>query len=1172
MKNLIISALVITSLINSINLGAETAYAQSRQPLAIRFETRNEIWSYQSEKSTQVHWLSTNAKSIEDFTSTPMTNEDSDNRMVFQSYRDGDYEIYAAYGDGSAPIRITHDSATSNISPKLKYGGVLVAHQAILDDVGSIRQILKDGSHYSELAAGSGSTSYIDLAWAPDGQKLAYAKRVGGLYNIFFAYYSFDQQALSAETCLTCGSNQNNLSPTWSPDGAQIAFVRVTPQQSTGSIWRMGENGQNLQKLSGELFYIDDLAWSPDGMHLAFDYAANQQTSQRLGLLSLNSTTVTEIYNSNNDLVDIWMGDWSPDGTWIYFSRLEYVVQNNQLYVKNSWIERIPIAGGLPQRLMGNTGFDLEPNLEKRDLIPPVSKIEPLVPYLRWNELPLPKLNISASDDGGSGIASDGDNPIQPAVLGYTVQYRKEQNGTWTDWYSTSQIPFFSLQPGVTYYFRSVAKDWEGNIESLSTKLDGDTQTTYYASDLTGRVTDNRSYPLAQATISGTKLLPTQSNAGGQYATQLLYTSTNAITFDKSGYLSQTALLAPLQITFGQYEDAKFEPFLIPADNRVLNHSFEIGNLSPASWTIGAHTLISQSRDAYAGSMALALDSLACGQLCGITPHSAPAPENHDLLMATDAAGQPHLMWSATLWRDITYSAFLSGTWTTPQKLPITVSGIEYIHSARFLFDSQNNLHFIWMQGPASPGAPAKLYYMRRNNQNVWSPPEVLLDSGSKAWLDIDPVTDELYVVYTACTFCWGTAANMTIHYRVLGVNAVWQPPVQLGTSSMRPDDSNGVLPQLAIGPDHIKHFVWQDQTGNISYRALSNTGALSPTEQLAETIGVGSSLRLVVDAMSTLHIVWMKSITSAQPIYYAYKPAGKNWSAAQTLNINSVALPQLVAGETGPVYLNTKTEKDATYRWTIFQLQPNQRWQQFSRSSIDTLSGYAVLDAKPRSKVFLAESVDVGTTIISWPVNLPIQPAYIEQQVVIPAQMHKPTLTLAYRLGSNASGLIRALISDTMTITSSVQQVLTGTITGTWNVAWADLSAWQGKTVSLRLVAEDSMGTPVLLDNVSVASWTTAVLTQVSPSHLPAKAPSTAILITGTNFIPTPIIKLNNQLVLNNVKWISDSQLQADLPAHLPVGIYDLWISNPNGTPSIARLAIQVGQQHYVPIMIRSN
>ena len=168
----------------------------------------------------------------------------------------------------------------------------------------------------------------------------------------------------------------------------------------------MEATGQNQRQLTMDLWYLQDLVWSPDGGIIAYDYGFDAQSWQRLGRVSMNIGFPGSVYNPNADLVDAWMGDWSPDGAWLYFTRVEYVVQGNKLYINNSWIERVPGAGGEPQRLAGNTGFDMEPNLEKRDLVPPMSQVQPLPAFAQWSGAPL-AVTVTASDTGGSGLATD---------------------------------------------------------------------------------------------------------------------------------------------------------------------------------------------------------------------------------------------------------------------------------------------------------------------------------------------------------------------------------------------------------------------------------------------------------------------------------------------------------------------------------------------------------------------------------------------------------------------------------------------------------------------------------------------------------------------------------------------------------------------------------------------
>ena len=194
MKNLIVLFLLLTaSLIQLPITRLKIVNAQSKRPPAAWLEMREKAWRNHTKLGAKLPWRQHPMKPAAAQTPALTQEGDQDNRMVFQSYRDGNYEIYSAYGDGSSPVRLTNDAAP-NVAPKLHPGGVLVAHRKVFDTYSEIAQVLKDGSRYAQLT--TDGNPHIDLQWSPDGQKIAYAKRVGTtagtLYDIFVADYTFD--------------------------------------------------------------------------------------------------------------------------------------------------------------------------------------------------------------------------------------------------------------------------------------------------------------------------------------------------------------------------------------------------------------------------------------------------------------------------------------------------------------------------------------------------------------------------------------------------------------------------------------------------------------------------------------------------------------------------------------------------------------------------------------------------------------------------------------------------------------------------------------------------------------------------------------------------------------------------------------------------------------------
>ena len=101
--------------------------------------------------------------------------------------------------------------------------------------------------------------------------------------------------------------------PSVSPDGSQIAFVRVDPQLS---VWRMNVDGTGLIRLTSPDALSQSPAWSPDGQRIAF-------VTHRDGNFEIYSMRPDglEQVRLTQDPADDQGPVWSPDGARLAFTR-----------------------------------------------------------------------------------------------------------------------------------------------------------------------------------------------------------------------------------------------------------------------------------------------------------------------------------------------------------------------------------------------------------------------------------------------------------------------------------------------------------------------------------------------------------------------------------------------------------------------------------------------------------------------------------------------------------------------------------------------------------------------------------------------------------------------------------------------------------------------------------
>ncbi|MEW6272607.1 MAG: Tol-Pal system beta propeller repeat protein TolB [Thermodesulfobacteriota bacterium] len=261
-----------------------------------------------------------------------------DTRIAFVSTRSGRFkELYSMSFDGSELRQLTRNQ-TINLSPSWAPDARSVIFTSYKDGRPKLYEI--DVVTGRERLIPTGPGMVMGASFAPDGREIAVTRSAGdGDSDIVLV--SPEGQILSR---LTQGQTIN-VSPSFSPDGSQIAFC--SGRGGSPQIYVMGTGGGQPRRVSSRGSYNTQPVWSPKGDRIA--YTGRVDGRFQIFVVDAGGGEALQVTSSRGDNVD---PTWSPDGRYLIFSSTR--AGKAQLYFSD--------ARGVRQRqLISSPGSDSSP-------------------------------------------------------------------------------------------------------------------------------------------------------------------------------------------------------------------------------------------------------------------------------------------------------------------------------------------------------------------------------------------------------------------------------------------------------------------------------------------------------------------------------------------------------------------------------------------------------------------------------------------------------------------------------------------------------------------------------------------------------------------------------------------------------------------------------------------
>jgi len=1055
------------------------------------------------------------------------TNFVSWSKITFQSYRDGNWEIYLANGDGSAQTRLTNHGA-SDIHPRLNRSCTRIVFTSNRAGNYDIYTMKPDGSSLKRLT--SNSTDDVNPAWSPDGTRIAFQAYRDGQADI----YVMNADG-SGQTRLTSDGAYDS-DPAWSPDGTQIAFV--SKRAGGYRIWVMNADGSGQTQYSTQP-YSEHPVWSPDGSQIAYDSDGDGDDWQELWLMNADGSNQREVYDPSEYQTDAWAGSWSPDGQYVAFTRISFVYYEGSWYWTEAYLDAWDSVNpwNTPTRL-SSQGMDWRPDWQTFDP-PPTSSVHPL----------------PAQSPGPFTVSWSGSDLGIPSILLYNVQVKDGAGGDWTNWL-TSTINTSAEYPGVgghTYYFRSRALDYSNNWESWPPDYDafttveafppntavrrlpaylrnggmvawsgGDpggsriqTYDVQYRDAATGNWTDwqmgtietsanfsgtagHAYYFRSRATDNAQNVESWPAGDGDTYTT--LYTwGVTGIVWDNAGAPVSGALVTTTPEALA----------VIPSDVNGNHAAYVAASASTytAAW----------EKSGYSGLPSTGFSATQDEYLDIVLPPADNVVRNwgfeNDSLGSGDwvASGVVTPVVTETIKHSGDQSVMLGQLSEFSSIVNISNNAGDSCSGHAIAVDSEGALHLVWSDD--TPGND-EILYTSRPKGGVWSSPINISNSsydstgpaiaidGSDAlhivWCDLGSIVyatktkgggwstpveipnargywpdividgeDTLYVM-------WG--AGTQIEYAAKPISGSWSPPVTISTSS-----SGVSSPVMVVGLRGIIHALWyQHMSGwQIFYASKTSGGAWTSPVNISSNPSGAWSPDITLDDKGILHAVWRDFAPDNAGIVYARKSGSESWTIPSNIASGKSDSPAIAALGTDLYVTWNRLDENYNYdvlytrktegaSWDIpINLSNNTGWSVGPAITLNTgtVPHVAWCDYTSGNKeIYYRGPASAEQT----------SDATVAQVITVPITMSTPTLSFLYQLGGaypDGATWFSVQVSDDITATTLFS---TAESTDTWTHRWFDLTPWASQAVTLAFNVHQTFGYPrtwAYIDEVTIGS-----------------------------------------------------------------------------------------------------
>jgi Tol biopolymer transport system component/imidazolonepropionase-like amidohydrolase len=166
--------------------------------------------------------------------------------------------LWTLDANGGPAARILDDGYDARM-PSWSPDGDRIAFQAYRHGTWNIFTLARDGSALRQETAGAFDDR--EPHWSPDGTRIAFASDRSGNYDVWLLTLS------TGEVRPLTTNPANDARPAWSPDGREIAFVS---DRSERGVYAIAVDSGSERLVRADAAAVSSPSWSPDGATVAY--------------------------------------------------------------------------------------------------------------------------------------------------------------------------------------------------------------------------------------------------------------------------------------------------------------------------------------------------------------------------------------------------------------------------------------------------------------------------------------------------------------------------------------------------------------------------------------------------------------------------------------------------------------------------------------------------------------------------------------------------------------------------------------------------------------------------------------------------------------------------------------------------------------------------------------